>query len=183
MSLVAETSRWKDSLNTKVTDSKLTMRLSPFRPDVVAGERYTADGYLSEDMDIIRDGVLKSFVLSLYGAKKTGKPRARSTAAGNLEVNPGFVSLKDMIKSVDNGVLVNRFSGASPSPSGDISGIAKNSFLIKNGAVTDALSETMLSFNIVDILRNIPAISTERCTNGSWILPWCCFDGVTISGK
>jgi hypothetical protein len=41
----------------------------------------------------------------------------------------------------------------------------------------------MVSFNIVDILANIPAISQERCRNGVNILPWCCFDGVTISGK
>jgi len=41
----------------------------------------------------------------------------------------------------------------------------------------------MVSFNIVDALMNIPAISTERCENGMTILPWCCFDGITISGK
>jgi PmbA protein len=183
MSLVTETSRWKDALRTQVTDSKLTMRFSPFRSDAVAGERFTADGYLSEDMDIIRDGILDSFALSLYGSRKTGKPRARNTASANLEVLPGTESLNDMVKGVERGILLNRFSGANPGVSGDISGIAKNSFLIENGVITDALSETMLSFNIVDILQNIPAISKERCSDGSSLLPWCCFDGITISGK
>jgi len=183
MSLVTEVSRWKDALGTKVADSKLTMRLSPFRSDTVAGERFTADGYLSEDIDLIRDGVLDSFLLSLYGSKKTGKPRARCSATSNLEVLPGTESLSDMIKGVERGILLNRFSGGSPGPSGDVSGIAKNSFLIENGAITDAISETMLSFNIVDILQNMPAISKERCSNGSSLLPWCCFDGITISGK
>jgi len=41
----------------------------------------------------------------------------------------------------------------------------------------------MVSFNIVDILMNITAISRERCENGYTVLPWCCFDGITISGK
>jgi PmbA protein len=49
--------------------------------------------------------------------------------------------------------------------------------------VTDALSETMISFNIVDILANIPAISKERCEDGASVIPWCLFDGITISGK
>jgi hypothetical protein len=40
----------------------------------------------------------------------------------------------------------------------------------------------MVSFNILDILGKIE-ISKERCANGGSILPWCCFDGVTISGK
>jgi len=88
-----------------------------------------------------------------------------------------------MIKGVERGILLNRFSGASPGPGGDVSGVAKNSFLIENGKVTDALKETMVSFNIVDVLMNISAISKERCENGMTILPWCCFDGITISGK
>jgi len=181
--LVEGTSRWKDALGSKVADSKLTVRLAPLNPGVIAGERITSDGYESQNIDIIREGILSTFLLSLYGSRKTGHPRAGSSAYHNIEVASGNTSLADMIKSIDRGILLNRFSGASPGPSGDISGVAKNSFLIENGAVTDAISETMVSFNIVDILANIPAISKERCENGRSILPWCCFDGVTISGR
>jgi len=183
MSLVQGTSRWKNALGTKVADPKLTMRLAPLHPSMVNCERFTADGYESLNQDLITDGVLTSFALSLYGSRKTGNPRAKNTAFSNIEVAAGDTPLADMIKSVDRGILLNRFSGASPGPSGDVSGVAKNSFLIENGVVTDALSETMVSFNIVDLLMNIPAISTERCGNGLVLLPWCCFDGVTISGK
>jgi len=181
--MIEGTSRWKDSLGAKVADSKLTFRASPLHPGVVCGERFTSDGFESRDTDFIRDGVLTSFALSLYGANKTGKSRALNTAFGNIEVAAGDTPLAEMIKGIDRGILLNRFSGASPSPSGDVSGVAKNSFLIENGKVTDALKETMVSFNIVDILMNIPAISRERCENGYTVLPWCCFDGITISGK
>jgi len=183
LSLVQGTSRWKDSLGAKVADAKLTMRIAPLHPSVVAGERVTSDGFGSQDADLIRGGELASFALSLYGSRKTGNPRAKNTAFSNIEVAAGDTPLDDMIKGIDRGILLNRFSGASPGPSGDISGVAKNSFLIENGAVTDALSETMVSFNILDILADIPAISTERCGNGITLLPWCCFGGVTISGK
>ncbi|MCL2006707.1 MAG: TldD/PmbA family protein [Treponema sp.] len=180
--LVEGTSRWKDSLGTKVADSKLTMRASPHHPDIIAGERFTVDGYESKDFDLIKDGVLNSFALSLYGANKTGKPRAANTAYDNIEVVAGNTPLAEIIKGIDKGVLLNRFSGAAPSASGDISGVAKNSFYIENGKVTEALKETMVSFNIVDVLQKIVAISSERCVNGYTILPWCCFDGITISG-
>jgi PmbA protein len=182
-SMIEGTSRWKDALEKKVANSKLTLRTVPLHPDIVAGERFTGDGYESRDMDIIRDGVLKSFALSLYGSRKTGKLRALNTASWNIEVAAGDTPLDKMIKNIDRGILLNRFSGASPGPSGDISGVAKNSFLIENGAVAGALKETMVSFNIVDVLENITAISSERCLNGVNILPWCCFDGITISGK
>jgi PmbA protein len=183
MSMVEGTSRWKDSLGAKVADSKLTFRASPLHPSVVSGERFTMDGFESRDTDFISGGVLKSFALSLYGANKTGKPRAGNTAFGNIEVAAGDTPLAEMIKGVDRGILLNRFSGGAPGPSGDISGVAKNSFLIENGKVTDALKETMVSFNILDALAKITAISKERCENGVSVLPWCRFDGITISGK
>jgi PmbA protein len=182
-SLIEGTSRWKDSLGKKVADSKLTMRAAPLHPDIVAGERFSADGFESRDMDLIRDGVLESFALSLYGSRKTGKSRALNSAFGSLEVAAGNTPLAEMIRGVDRGILLNRFSGGSPGPSGDISGVAKNSFLIENGAISGALKETMVSFNIVDILMNITSVSSERCKNGISVMPWCCFDGVTISGN
>ncbi|MCL2079882.1 MAG: TldD/PmbA family protein [Oscillospiraceae bacterium] len=182
-SLIEGTSRWKDRLGKKVADKKLTLRAVPLHPGIIGGERFTRDGYESFDADLISGGILESFALSLYGANKTGNKRAKNTAFGNIEIAPGDVALCDMIKSIDKGILLNRFAGAAPGPGGDVSGVAKNSFLIENGAITDALSETMVSFNIVDILQDITAISKERVEDGSSILPWCCFDGITISGK
>lgn len=180
--LIEGTSRWKDALDSAVASEKLTFRAVPLHPDVVTAPRNTADGFVTREVDFIRDGVLKSFALSLYGANKTGKPRA-DTAIGNIEVLAGSASLEEMIRGVDRGILLNRFSGGSPGASGDISGVAKNSFLIENGKITDALQETMVSFNILDALKNITAISNERVKNGATILPWCCFDGITVSGK
>jgi len=180
-SLIEGTSRWKDSLEKKVADQKLTLRAVPLNPKIIAGERITIDGYESKDADIISGGILKSFALSLYGSRKTGKPRALNSSFHNIEVLPGEKTLNEIIKGIDRGILLNRFSGASPGPSGDVSGVAKNSFMIENGKITGALKETMVSFNIIDALQNIE-ISKEISCNGINILPWCCFDGVTISG-
>jgi len=182
-SILEGTSRWKDSLGKQVADKKLTMSAVPLNPSVIGGERFTDDGFISADFDYIKDGVLKNFALPLYAANKTGHPRSGNTAFFNLEVAAGDVALQDMIKGIDKGLLINRFSGGMPGPSGDVSGVAKNSFLIENGKITDAVSETMVNFNVIDILQNIPAISRERVETGSTIVPWCCFDGVTVSGK
>ena len=180
--LIEGTSRWKDSLNQKVAGDNLTMRKIPLDPRIIGGERFTGDGFLSEDFDIIKDGILMAFCLGLYGANKTGKPRAKNTS-GNLEIVPGNTSLEEMIKGIDKGILVNRFSGASPGPSGDISGVAKNSFLIENGKIADALQETMVSFNASDVINNIAGISKEYVADGGSVMPWCCFDGISITGK
>jgi PmbA protein len=181
--LIEGTSRWKDSLGQLVADKKLTLRAAPGHPQIVCGAPFTDDGFAAADCDLIKDGVLTSFALSLYGANKTGKPRTANTAFGNMEVLPGDVALADMVKGIDKGILLGRFSGGSPGASGDVSGVAKNSFLIENSQITDALQETMVSFNVLDALKSLSAISKERISDGNTVLPWCRFDGITISGK
>ena len=100
-----------------------------------------------------------------------------------MEVLPGESSLEDILSGIDKGLVLNRFSGGQPGTNGDFSGVAKNSFLIENGKVTDAVSETMVSGNLAELLLQIRGISKERLCDGATVLPWIAFDGVTISGK
>ena len=49
--------------------------------------------------------------------------------------------------------------------------------------VKGAVSETMISGNLADLLNSLVAISRETVENGSSVLPYMAFDGVVISGK
>ena len=91
--------------------------------------------------------------------------------------------MDEIIQGIDRGVYVMRFSGGSPAPSGEFSGVAKNSFLIENGKITCALAETMISGCVPDMLKNIRDISSDQLKDGSDTLPYIAFNGVTISGK
>ena len=181
-SLIEGTSIWKEKLGEKVADERLTITLKAEGEDVVIGQKVTGEGYPAENFDLIRDGKLVSFDLSQYGANKTGQKRA-GCSAGNVFIPAGVQSLDEIIKGIEKGVLVMRFSGGEPAPSGEYSGVAKNSFLIENGAVTHALTETMISGSVPDMLNNIRAISSDVLKDGSNSIPYIAFDGVTISGK
>ncbi|MBQ8162694.1 MAG: TldD/PmbA family protein [Clostridia bacterium] len=181
-SLIDATSIWEDSLGQKVADERFSMSMTPYADYVVMGDRYTSEGFVSEGFDIIRNGILKSFDLSQYGANKTGNERAKCEG-WNLTVESGDTPLEQIISSIDRGVLVLRFSGGQPAASGEFSGVAKNSFLIENGKVTHALSEVMVSGCVRDMLKNVRAISQETLRDGTVSIPYIAFDGVTISGK
>lgn len=180
--IIDGTSPWKDMLGKQVAPEMLTISTRPLDDRVVCGERFTGEGYRSENMDIIRDGVLNSFMLSNYGSRKTGFPRALNMSA-NLVVKPGNTSLEQLIQGVDRGIVLNRFSGGQPGTNGDFSGVAKNSFLIENGKITDAISETMINGNLSDLFKQLIGISSETICDGITVLPWMLFDGVTITGK
>ena len=140
------------------------------------------DGFLSEDFDVIRNGVLQSFLLSFYVSNKTGLPRAKNSS-GALIVGGGERTVEQIIGGIEHGIIVGRFSGGEPSANGDFSGVAKNSFLIEHGKVVGAVNETMIGGNLAKMLFSLHALSKEREADGASVLPWAAFDGITISGK
>ena len=180
--LISGTSKLKDKLNELVADPKFTLRSTPLSPEIAEGYFVTRDGFKAEDCTIIENGVLKSFLLSLYGANKTGKERAKNHG-DVMVVDPGDKSFAELIKNVEKGILLSRFSGGGPSANGDFTGVAKNSFLIENGEIKHAITETMISGNLLEMFKNIVGISEERVNFGGSILPWIQFRGITISGK
>ncbi len=177
------TSLWLDKIGHQVASEKLSLRLAPLHSDVVAGQRYTAEGYLAEDYHMIERGVLKQFRLSDYAARKTGRERSPNSTLGCFIVEPGEESLENMIRGIERGLVIARVSAGSPSASGDFSGVAKNCFLIEKGEVKDALSETMINGNLAEFLMNIKALSKEVVKDGSSVLPWVAIEGVGIAGK
>lgn len=180
--ILDRTSLWKDKLGEKVADPRLTVSLAPGHKDVVCGDKWTGDGWLAEDFDIIRDGRLTGFMLNQYYANKTGQKRAPNTSM-NLVVAAGEKPLSELLAGIGRGLLVSRISGGEPSASGDFSMVAKNSFLIENGQVGPAVSEVMLNGNLAGMLLSLRGLSAERECDGSASLPWAAFDGMTISGK
>ena len=180
--IINKTSIWLDKIGKQVADPRLTVSFNPSDERIVHNEAYSNEGYRSKDYDLIKNGTLTGFTISAYTANKTGFDRAPNDS-GAIIVAPGNKPLDEMIASIKRGIFVGRFSGGSPSINGDFSGVAKNSFLIEDGKITSALSETMISGNLADLLFNIIDISKETVENGGAVLPYISFDNITISGK
>lgn len=178
-SIIGEKSKLKDKLNEKVASPKLHWFSNP--RSVSVGSALTADGFVAEDMPIIEGGILKNHMLSQYGAKKTGRERSNNYG-GHYVILPGEVHYDDMIKNIEKGILLCRFSGGNPSGDGTFSGIAKNSFLIENGKIVRPITETMISGNLFSLLEDIKGISKETMDSGQHHLPWIHSTNTTISG-
>lgn len=176
------TSLWKDKLSEKVADERITVSFKPSDERIIGGEVYTSEGFISKDFDFIKNGRLNSFLLSQYVANKTGNVRAENTSFSMI-IEGGETPLEEIIKKIQKGVIIGRFSGGSPSANGEFSGVAKNGFMIENGKIVSALSETMISGNLAEMLNNLVDISKETLVDGSVVAPYMAFDGITVSGK
>ncbi len=180
--LIAGTSLFKDKLGQKVAGEQLTLSCKPRSPQIADGYAITSDGFVAEDVTLIERGVLQSFMLSLYGANKTRRERARN-AGGCFVVDAGDVTFAELVAGVERGLLLARYSGGYPSANGDFSGVAKNSYYIENGKILYPVNETMVAGNLAEMFANIKGISAERVNFGGALLPYLAAAGVTISGK
>lgn len=182
MPLITGTSIWKDKLNTAVCSPLFTLHSHPCAPYTELPALFTGDGFKIGNTTLIEKGILKDFILSLYGSKKTGLSRCIS-GGGGLTVEKGSTSKDELIKNVKRGILLGRFSGGHPAANGDFSGVAKNSYLIEDGRIVQPLSETMIAGNIAGMLNQIQGISCETVDYGYAKAPWIHVTGLTISGK
>lgn len=176
------TSQWLDKVGEQVADERLTISLKPYDERIVMGERATSNGFRTEEVTLIDKGVLKTHWLSLYGSNRTGRPVVKNTGS-DLVVEPGDKTLEELIASVDKGLILGGFSGGEPGTNGEFSGVAKNSFLIENGKIKGAVTETMVNGNLGEAFRHIRGISKEVLCDGGSVMPYIAVDGIVISGK
>ena len=100
-----------------------------------------------------------------------------------MVMEPGDTALNDMIASVKKGLIVGGFSGGEPGANGEFSGVAKNSFLVEDGKIVGAVTETMINGNLEQVFRNVEAVSCELVCDGTSVIPYVMSSGIVVSGK
>jgi PmbA protein len=92
------------------------------------------------------------------------------------------MSLDDIIAGTRRDHLV-PLSGGRPNSNLDFSGVSKNSFYVEDGEIRHALTETMVTGSLQELLKNIHAVSREQVNFGDHAYPYLAASGVTISAK
>ncbi|WP_353894032.1 metallopeptidase TldD-related protein [Proteinivorax hydrogeniformans] len=182
--MISGISKFKGKIGEKLLDEKLTIKTEPDSRKLAFKDYFGKDGFVNRNDYLFQDGVLKNYLLNYYGALKTGFERGPSTSVySGIVIEPGDKSFDEMVKSMDQGIILARFSGGQPAPNGDFSGIAKNSYYVKDGKIQYPIKETMISGNLFDMLEDIKAISKERLNNGQTLMPYIQLRNAVISSK
>ena len=141
---------------------------------------------------VIERGVLKSYLLNTYAAKKLGMSTTGNAArglagkpgigAGNLFLAAGKKSAAEIIAGVSRGLLVTDFLGTGVNlVTGDFSRGASGIW-IENGELTYAVEEITVAGNLKEMLCNISEIGNDLEFRGSVASPTLRLEGMTIAG-
>lgn len=177
-----------DMVGEKIAGEEFTLSQKPLDPRFAGAELFTSDGYASQNVTIFENGVFKAYPLSRKGSLTLGRERNSAPdklgedtlyAMFNLVIEPGKTPAKDMLKSIDKGILLFAL-GASPNYiTANITSQITGGFLVEHGEVTKVV-KCMLHMNFYEMLKNIRHISKETVFNGTDETPWMSFDGVLL---
>lgn len=137
----------------------------------------------------LRSGLLhNSYTAGKEGVESTGNASRSSYIAipsigiTNFIMKPGDIPLEEIIKSIKRGILLN-YTGDSPNIStGDFSGLILRGNLIEDGIIKDPLNETMIGINLIDLFKNIEAVSKDYKIYGAFQAPWVKIRLVNVIG-
>ncbi len=191
--LYRKISFFENKVNEKVFSDMLNIYDDPLYPDGIDSYPFDDEGVVPEKIPIIENGLFKNFIFDLFTAdkmkvKSTGHGR-RSVATlpspsfSNVFVGVGKSSLKDIISSIDKGLIVYEFLGEGMSNilAGDFSVNIETGFLIENGEIKGRVKDVMMSGNAFEVLNNIKMIEDKLHKHGGLYAPHILFDKISIT--
>lgn len=151
---------------------------------------FDGEGLPTRRTVVIRNGVLESYLLNTYTARKLGLRStgnagrgltgATGVEAGNLYIEPGQSSQDEIIKSVSKGLLITELLGFGVNiVTGDYSRSASGIW-IENGELTFPVQGVTIAGNLKDMLNSIEMIGSDLDFRGSVVAPTLLIDGMTI---
>lgn len=153
------------------------------------------EGMPSQVTVIFEEGVFWHFLFNLDTAAQAGRVStanaqrgllsAPSVGTSNLVMLPGKSSLEEMIKSIDEGVIVHGVLGGGQSNllAGDFALNIMLGFLVRNGEICGRLVDTMVSGNAYQAFGSIAASGSDVKPVGSIFVPDVMFSALSISSR
>ena len=180
-------------IGAQITNPTLSIIDNPLLEKGMYTAKCDGEGSVSRQTDLVKDGVLSSFIYDIYTANKAGVETTSNGLRGSYLSTPmisptnlefRFSEMRDL-SEIDKGVLTTSVLGAhTANPiSGDFSVEASNAFKIENGELTEPISKAMVSGNIFEIMKSVEGLNSEVKQYGSFILPKLLVHDLRVVGQ
>lgn len=154
---------------------------------------FDGEGIPTRRTVVIENGVLKSYLLNSYTAKKLGLQTTANASRGlagtpgigpgNYFLQPGSKTPKELIAGIKEGLYVTEFLGQGVNlVTGDYSRGASGLW-ISNGELTYPVEEITVAGNLKDVFFNISEIASDLEFRGAVAAPTIRIDGLTVGGE
>ncbi|HEY9600898.1 MAG TPA: TldD/PmbA family protein [Allocoleopsis sp.] len=190
--VLEKASPWSDRLGELVMSPLLTLSQQPEVGPYSCP--FDDEGTPTKPLILIREGRLQKF----YCDRSTGRLlRTGTTGNGfrpsmgsyptpglvNLLIEPGKGSLPDLIRQLDEGLVVDQLLGGGAELSGDFSVNVELGYRVQKGRITGRVKDTMIAGNVYSVLKQLVALGGDADWNGPCYTPSLIVEGISTTGK
>ncbi len=164
-SIAQKTSFLKEDLHKSLFPKGFFMTDAPFLEGKIGSRPFDDEGVIGKDLEIIADGILKTWILDHTSAVKLGlKTTGHSSrslsgpsfpSTTNIQIQGNLHNLDDLMRDITLGFYVTDLMGEGGSSiTGDFSSGAEG-FLIENGRITTPIHEATLGGHLREIFSTL----------------------------
>jgi len=180
-------------LGERIASENLTVIDDGTLPGLFGTSPFDDEGVASRRTVVIERGVLKSYLLNAYTARKLGMKTTGNASRGlsgnagighgNFYLERGAYSPDDILRSVRNGFYVTELIGSGVNiVTGDYS-LGATGLWIENGELAYPVSEVTIAGTLQQILLDVEMVGSDLEFRGSMAAPTLLIREMTISGR
>jgi PmbA protein len=173
-----------DHLGKQIFPANIRLDERPHIKGGLASAPYDNEGVITTAHDIISDGVLQSYILDSYAARRLDM-QSTGNAGGvhNLYINHDDIALDAMLKEMDKGLLITEVMGQGVNTvTGDYSRGATG-FWVEHGEIQYPVEEFTLASRLQDMFMGLQRVGNDLDSRGSVITGSWLIDNMTVAGN
>lgn len=183
------TTLFKDQLGKKILNESVTIEDEPEMDRGLGSQAVDSKGVKAEKINFVEKGVLKSFKVNAFSAKKLGvDPIGREDGLTNTRVLPGQKTPDELMGDIKKGVLIKGFMGGVVNMNNGTFSRQAYGRLIENSKVTDkAVSGFVVtSSDLKSVFQNLAIANdtpSQKESSSRFCAPTTRLYGMTIAGS
>ncbi len=172
-----------DQLGNPIFSDGVYISEQPHLLKAVGSASYDAEGVATKTRNIVQAGVLASYVLDTYSARKLAmETTGNAGGVRNLHIKPGSYDFNGLIKKMDTGLLVTELIGSGVNTvTGDYSRGAVG-YWIENGEIKHPVEEVTVAGNLKDMFKHIVEVGSDVDTRGNIRCGSILLERATVAG-
>ncbi|MEG1565523.1 MAG: TldD/PmbA family protein [Bacilli bacterium] len=182
-----------NKLNEAVASDKVTIKELPTNKSVFF-TGFDDEGVATYNKDLIKKGILKTYLYNLTTADKDGVSSTGNGYGGSkigigttcLTLVPGKSSLEELFQKIGTGIYIEELTGlhAGLDPKSGNFSLQSQGHMIREGKLAEALTLITISGNLFDLWKNVKAVANDsKILTNSTSSPSIYIKELSVSGK
>jgi PmbA protein len=174
----------KDAIGKKVFPDFVHIDQSPHLLGEFGSVPFDNEGVKTSHRDFIVDGILQSYILGSYSARRLGLvTTGNNSGAQNVKLQPGDKSLAALCKEMGRGLVVTDLLGQGVSILTGNYSRGAFAYYVENGEIQYPVEGITLAGNLQDIFSNIIAVGNDIDKRGSVWSPSIFVGDMMVAGE